>query len=326
MADNVYISSRVRLARNLKDYPFPLRMDDKQKHEVIERVKAVIPTLSQKLQFVELSDLSENALVSMVERHLISPEFAGKKEGRALVVSEDESVSIMINEEDHLRIQVIMPGLSLEEAYKVAEKIDTELSQKLEFAFDKELGYLTECPTNLGTGMRASVMMHLAGLAESRSVTRIASNLQKLGFTIRGTYGEGTEAPSCMYQLSNQVTLGLSEKTAIDNIMSVAAKLSESELATREKLMESMEYQDKISRSLGILLTARLISFSEAARLLNNVRMGIAEGIIEDVNLDTVDRLMVDIQPASLMLSEGKSLTPQERDKTRAELIKKALR
>ncbi len=326
MADKVNISSRVRLARNLKGYPFVGRMNEKQKQEVIEKIKAVIPTLSVKLQFVELSDLSENALVSMVERHLISPEFAGARQGRALIVSEDESISIMINEEDHIRLQVIKPGLALDEAYEVADRIDTELSRSLEFAFDKDLGYLTQCPTNLGTGMRASVMMHLSALAEGRSVTRIASNLQKLGFAIRGTYGEGTEAPSCMYQLSNQVTLGLSEKSAVDNIKNIAEKLSDSELATREKLMESMEYQDKISRSLGILLTARLVSFSEATRLLSNVRLGIAEGIIDDVELDTVDKLMVDIQPASLMQREGKKLTPQERDKVRAELIKKALR
>ncbi len=326
MADKVNISSRVRLARNLKGYPFPKRLSESAKQEIIEKVKGVLPMLSEKLQFVELSDLSDNAIISMVERHLISPDFAGSREGRALVVSEDESVSIMINEEDHLRIQVIKEGLSLEEAFEIADRLDTELSKYLEFAFDKELGYLTECPTNLGTGMRASVMMHLAALSESRSVNRISSNLQKLGFAIRGTYGEGSDAPSCMYQLSNQITLGLSEKSALENIKNIAAKLSDSETATREKLLESVEYQDKISRSLGILLTARLISFTEATRLLSNVRMGISEGIIDDITLDTVDKLMVNIQPASLMQTVGKSLTPSERDKFRAEFIKKSLR
>ncbi len=326
MTDSVNISSRVRLARNLKDYPFPLRMDDKQKNEIIEKVKEVLPVLSEKLRFVELSDLSETALVSMVERHLISPEFADKKAGRALIVSEDESVSIMINEEDHLRIQVIKPGFSLDEAYELADRIDTELSDKLQFAFDDTLGYLTQCPTNLGTGMRASVMMHLSGLAETKSVSRIAANLQKLGFVIRGTFGEGTDAPSAMYQLSNQVTLGLSERVAIENIKNIVQKLSETEIITRQKLMESMEYQDKISRSMGILLTARLISFNEAVRLLSNVRMGISEGIIDDVSIEVIDKLMVNIQPASLMQINGNMLTPQERDKMRAELIKKALR
>lgn len=326
MSSNVAVSSRIRLARNLEGYPFPNRLSKEGKSEVVEKIKEAVGSLSTKLMFVELSDLSQNSLVSMVERHLISPEFAGSTTGRALAVSQDESISIMINEEDHLRIQVIKPGLSLKEAYEIADRIDTELSAKLKFAFDKNLGYLTQCPTNLGTAMRASVMMHLGGLSETKSVGRIASNLQKLGFVIRGSYGEGSDAPSSMYQLSNQVTLGLSEQTAIGNIENIASKLVETELATRDNLMNSMEYQDKISRSMGILLTARLISFNEAVRLLSNVRMGITQGIIDDTSVETIDRLIVMIQPASLMQSQGKDLTPAERDKVRAEVIKKTLR
>ncbi|MBQ3074099.1 MAG: protein arginine kinase [Ruminococcus sp.] len=326
MTDAVNISSRVRLARNLREYPFPDRMSDAQKAEVIEKVKAAVLNLSKKLLFVNLSELSELDLVSMVERHLISPEFADKQSGRALAVSEDESVSIMINEEDHLRIQVILPGLCVEEAYRIAEEIESELSLYLNFAFDRNLGYLTQCPTNLGTGMRASVMMHLCAMSETRTVPRIATNLQKLGIAIRGTYGEGTDATSSLYQLSNQVTLGISEAAAVENIRNIALQLSETEKLTRENLMQSMEYQDKISRSMGILLTARLISYNEAVRLLSNVRLGICEGIIDNVSIDTVDKLIVSIQPASLMRREGRKLSPQERDKVRAELIKSTLR
>lgn len=326
MTDAVNISSRVRLARNLREYPFPDRMSDTQKAEVIEKVKAAVGNLSKKLLFVNLSELSELDLVAMVERHLISPEFADKQSGRALAVSEDESVSIMINEEDHLRIQVILPGLCVEEAYRIAEEIESELSLYLNFAFDRNLGYLTQCPTNLGTGMRASVMMHLCAMAETRTVPRIATNLQKLGIAIRGTYGEGTDATSSLYQLSNQVTLGISEEAAVENIRNIALQLSETEKLTRENLMQSMEYQDKISRSMGILLTARLISYNEAVRLLSNVRLGICEGIIDNVSIDTVDKLIVSIQPASLMRREGRKLSPQERDKVRAELIKSTLR
>ncbi|MDO5123354.1 MAG: protein arginine kinase [Eubacteriales bacterium] len=326
MSSNVAVSSRIRLARNLSGYPFPNRLSDSGKAEVVEKVKEAVESLSTKLMFVELSDLSQNSLVAMVERHLISPEFAGSTKGRALAVSEDESISIMINEEDHLRIQVIKPGLALKEAYEIADRIDTELSAKLQIAFDKNLGYLTQCPTNLGTAMRASVMMHLGALTESKSVGRIAANLQKLGFVIRGSYGEGSDAPSSMYQLSNQVTLGLSEQTAIDNIENIVEKLMETEQSTLESLMNSMEYQDKISRSMGILLTARLISFSEAVKLLSNVRMGISQGIIDNTTVETVDKLIVMIQPASLMQAEGKDLTPAERDKVRAEVIKKTLR
>lgn len=326
MTDAVNISSRVRLARNLREYPFPDRMSDAQKAEVIEKVKAAVGNLSKKLLFVNLSELSELELVAMVERHLISPEFADKQSGRALAVSEDESVSIMINEEDHLRIQVILPGLCVEEAYRIAEEIESELSLYLNFAFDRNLGYLTQCPTNLGTGMRASVMMHLCAMSETRTVPRIATNLQKLGIAIRGTYGEGTDATSSLYQLSNQVTLGISEEAAVENIRNIALQLSETEKLTRENLMQSMEYQDKISRSMGILLTARLISYNEAVRLLSNVRLGICEGIIDNVSIDTVDKLIVSIQPASLMRREGRKLSPQERDKVRAELIKSTLR
>ncbi len=326
MTDAVNISSRVRLARNLREYPFPDRMSDAQKAEVIEKVKAAVGNLSKKLLFVNLSELSELDLVAMVERHLISPEFADKQSGRALAVSEDESVSIMINEEDHLRIQVILPGLCVEEAYRIAEEIESELSLYLNFAFDRNLGYLTQCPTNLGTGMRASVMMHLCAMSETRTVPRIATNLQKLGIAIRGTYGEGTDATSSLYQLSNQVTLGISEAAAVENIRNIALQLSETEKLTRENLMQSMEYQDKISRSMGILLTARLISYNEAVRLLSNVRLGICEGIIDNVSIDTVDKLIVSIQPASLMRREGRKLSPQERDKVRAELIKSTLR
>lgn len=326
MSESVVISSRVRLARNLKDFPFPCRMDDTQRIQVLEMVKEAIKTLDKKFMFVLMEDIGELDTVAMVERHLISPDFADKKQGRALAVTEDESVSIMINEEDHLRIQVIKEGASVKEAYEIADQIDTQLSKSLHFAFDEKLGYLTQCPTNLGTGMRASVMMHLCALGESRTVARIASNLSKLGFVIRGTYGEGTEVSSSLYQLSNQVTLGISEESAIDNLQNICNQLVQSEQTTRAKLMESMEYQDRISRSMGILLTARLISHQEAMKLLSNVRMGITEGIIDGATLKDIDDLMTDIQPASLMLSKGRKLTPQERDEMRAEIIKAKLR
>ena len=326
MSKNVVISSRVRLARNLRDYPFPCRMNEAERLEVLQKVKEAITTLPDNFLFVKMEDVSELDTVSMVERHLISPEFADSRAGRALAVTEDESISIMINEEDHLRIQVIKPYASLREAYETADRIDTALDKILHFAFDKELGFLTQCPTNLGTGMRASVMMHLCALSESRTVQRIASNLGKLGFVIRGTYGEGSECSGSLYQLSNQITLGISEESAIDNLMNICEQLTNSELSTRSKIMESMEYQDRISRSMGILLTARLISHTEAMKLLSNVRMGITEGIIDDVTTDTIDKLTVSIQPASLMRAEGRRLTPQERDEARARLIKETLR
>lgn len=326
MSESVVISSRIRLARNLRDFPFPCRLDEQGRQEVLERVKTAIMSLDEEFVFVRMEDLPEYEAVAMVERHLISPDFSKALSGRALAVSKDESISIMINEEDHLRIQVIKSGTALKEAYEIADRIDTALDKILHFAYDKKLGYLTQCPTNLGTGMRASVMMHLCALSESRTVQRIAANLTKLGFVIRGTYGEGTQLSASQYQVSNQITLGISEQSAIDNLLSICEQLTNSELATRGKLMESMEYQDRISRSMGILLTARIITHQEAMKLLSNVRVGITEGLIEDVTTDVVDKLMINIQPASLMRSEGKKLTPQERDAVRARIIKSALR
>jgi len=326
MSDNVIISSRVRLARNLADYPFPCRMTDAQRKEVVEKVFAAVKTLPDDFMLVNMEDINELDTIAMVERHLISPEFAKDVTGRALAVTKDESISIMINEEDHLRIQVIKQGLSVAQAYEIADRIDTALNRELHFAFDNKLGYLTQCPTNLGTGMRASVMLHLCAMGETHAVSRISGNLAKLGFVIRGTYGEGSDASGALYQLSNQVTLGISEKSAVENLTNICNQLVQSEMATRGRLMESMEYQDKISRSMGILLTARLITHAEAVRLLSNVRLGITEGIVEDVSIETIDNLMLSIQPASLMRREGKRLTPSERDKARAELIRTTLR
>lgn len=329
MSDAVIISSRVRLARNLKDYPFPNRMNDTQREEIAQKVKTVMcqgEFCGYKFMAVKMEDMNEFDRVAMVERHLISPEFADGGRGKMLITTENEEISIMVGEEDHLRIQVILPSFEIEKALLIADRIDTELDKELHFAFDKRLGYLTQCPTNLGTGMRASVMMHLPALKESRTVARIASNLSKLGLVIRGAYGEDTEAAGAMYQISNQVTLGISEKAAVENLKSITEQLVSSELKTRESMMASVEYQDKIGRSYGILITARLISHKEAVRLLSNLRMGICEGLIDSVALETVDSLMLKIQPAGLMRHKGTRLTPEERDKVRAELIREELR
>lgn len=329
MSDAVIISSRVRLARNLREYPFPCRMSTEQRIEMAEKVKSVLcgkEFCSHKFMAVMMEDVNEYDRIAMVERHLISPEFADGKKGKMLITTEDETVSIMVGEEDHLRIQVILPSFELEKAYKIADELDTALDEALHFAFDSKLGYLTQCPTNLGTGMRASVMMHLPALRESRTVSRIAVNLSKLGLVIRGAYGEDTDAVGAMYQLSNQVTLGISESAAIENLKNISEQLASSELNTRANLMESFEYQDRIGRSYGILLTARLISYSEAIRLLSNLRMGICEGTIDSIELETVDSLMYKIQPANLMRAKGEKFSPSERDRVRAEIIRTELK
>lgn len=329
MSNDVVISTRVRLARNLKDYPFPCRLSAQDKEKVIEKVKNAVENsnspISKDFSFIRMSELTPQQGVSLVERRLVSPEFISESQGRALLLSKDESISIMINEEDHIRLQVIKNGLSLEDTYDIADKFDTLLDENLDFAFDERLGYLTQCPTNLGTGMRASVMLHLPALEKSRAVGRIAGNLSKLGLTIRGAHGEGTEPNGALYQLSNQVTLGISEKAAIENLKNITMQLVSQENQARTRLCSSIDIQDAISRSLGLLRSALVISHDEALKLLSNVRLGIVSGQIKDVTTETVDKLMLSVEPATLTVNLNKNLSPHERDIERAKLIKSAL-
>lgn len=329
MSNDVVISTRVRLARNLKDYPFPCRLSTQDKEKIIEKVKSAIENsnspISKDFSFIRMSELTPQQGVSLVERRLVSPEFISESQGRALLLSKDESISIMINEEDHIRLQVINNGLSLEDTYDIADKLDTLLDENLDFAFDDKLGYLTQCPTNLGTGMRASVMLHLPALEKSRAIGRIAGNLSKLGLTIRGAHGEGTEPNGALYQLSNQVTLGISEKAAIENLKNITMQLISQENQARTRLCSSIDIQDAISRSLGILKSALVISHDEALKLLSNVRLGIVSRQIKNVSTETVDKLMLSVEPATLSVNLNKNLSPHERDIERAKLIQSAL-
>lgn len=326
---DIVLSTRIRLARNIKEYPFPARLSQEQRQKV---EKAVCGSVGQCMQligssyrFINMEDIGKTDAVSLVERHLVSPEFISERRGRGLILSDDESVSIMINEEDHLRIQVMQEGLALAQAYSIADKLDTLLNERLNFAFDERLGYLTQCPTNLGTGMRASLMLHLPALQESGMMGRVANSLSKLGLAIRGIYGEGTEPVGAIYQLSNQVTLGLSEKEAIDNLGRIAMQLVSQERAARKNLVQNTETQDSICRSLGILQNARMLSNNEFMKLLSNIRIGVSEGLIENVSYDTLNALMVRVQPATIMLPGGQALSPAQRDILRAKLAREAL-
>lgn len=322
----VAVSTRVRLARNLRRAVFPARASLEQKEQVVERVRAALRNNNSvlKLRFLPLDQLSPQAAASLAERHIVSPEFIAARQGRAVLVSEDESVSIMINEEDHVRIQVLGEGLCLKEAAEAADRIDTLLGESLEFAYDKEFGYLTQCPTNLGTGMRASLMLHLPGLTESGSMARVAANLSKLGLTLRGAFGEGSKAVGELYQLSNQITLGLSENQAIENLSAIAGQLMAEEKKLREAMCQDPGWQDKISRAAGILKTARLMSGNEAAELLSLVRLGVAQGLLAGIEPGELNGLMVAVQPATLMAREGQALEEAERDRVRARLLRRA--
>lgn len=323
---DVVVSTRVRLARNLKQYPFPARASASQREDVERQVKDALLSgnsiLSKEFRFVPLENTTEEEAVSLVERHIVSPEFIADRRGKAVLISADESISIMVNEEDHLRIQVLREGFSLKEAAETADRIDTLLSENLDFAFDPELGYLTQCPTNLGTGLRASVMLHLPGLTESGAMPRIASNLSKLGLTIRGTYGEGSKSIGALYQLSNQITLGLSENEAIENLRSITVQLMEEERKARAQMSEEIAWQDKIDRAAGVLKSARVLSSSEFMELLSYIRLGLSTGVLQGVTTQELNALMVNAQPATLMARAGKQLDETQRDVLRADMAR----
>lgn len=327
---DVVISSRIRLARNLRDYPFPHLLNIQQKNEIANKVKNALENsnsyIAKSFNFINMARLSAIEASSLVERHLISPAFAKERAGKYLLITDDETISIMINEEDHLRIQVLSEGLSIKEAYETADKIDTLLDNALGFAFHNKLGYLTQCPTNLGTGLRASVMLHLPALQSGGVINRLEDNLSKIGLILRGTFGEGSDAQVGLYQLSNQVTLGLSEETAIDNLRSVAMQIISNEREARNEACKRLNTQDYIMRCLGTLKYAKLVDNRECLSTLSAVRMGVSEKIIEGITLDKINSLMVEMQPATLTKITGKELTAQQRDKERADRLRDSLK
>ena len=320
----VVVSTRVRLARNLEEYPFPAKLDTAGKKQVNDLVRdALLGNTEDDLSFIEMESLSRAQTISLAERHLISPEFTGGA-GHALLLSDDESVSIMLCEEDHVRIQVMEAGLALDSAYERADKIDNALAARLPLAFDERIGYLTQGPTTLGTAMRASVMLHLPGLGRSGQVAKISATVAKLGLIIRGCYGEGSSPIGDMYQLSNQVTLGISEKTAIDNLKSITQQLVAQELAMRERMLKNPAWEDKVYRAWGVLKSARLLSCEEFMDLASLVRMGAAQGLF-DVKLEKIGELFADLQPATINAREGKNLEASQRDALRAAAVREAL-
>jgi len=321
---DIVLSTRIRLARNVKDYPFPCRLDSEKRNELNEKIRDSLLAEDATLSYIRMNTLTGNQTISMAERHLISPEFTSSSDGRALILSEDEDVSIMLNEEDHIRLQVMKPGLDLEGAYEKADKIDSILSGKLSYAFDDRIGYLTQCITNLGTGMRASLMLHLPALTKKGMISSLASTVSKLGLTIRGAYGEGSSAGGDIYQLSNQVTLGISEKEAIYNLESIANQLITQERNARAELVKNDSYVDNIFRAYGILKFARQISCSEFMELISLVRVGVSQGII-DIETEKINELTVNLQPATINAMREQTLQPAQRDKLRAEEVRKVM-
>ena len=325
----IVLTSRVRLARNLKDFPFPQQASEKQRLEIlnlIERVINGISSLTGSL-FLRLDTMDDLDKQFLVERHLISREHAQGSEVKAVAISDLEIFSIMINEEDHLRMQAVKSGFQLKEAYALIEDLDCQLERKLNLAFHPTIGYLTACPTNVGTGMRASVMLHLPALVLSKQINQVLQAIIKLGLAVRGLYGEGTEASGNLFQISNQVTLGKKEADILDNLERVIKQVIGHERSARKLLLKNSlgQLQDKIGRAYGILKNAHVISSKEAIELLSTMRMGVDLGLFKGVDRQCINELILLTQPAHLQKVTNRSLETGERDTVRAELIRKRL-
>lgn len=328
---DIVISSRVRIARNLVGTPFPMIASDRDLRKVLEAVQRATSRFDSAevgtfdlFPMRELSDLQKQVLV---EKHLISPALVESGAG-AVLLRKDEEISVMINEEDHLRVQCLLPGYELEQAYLRADSLDDALEATLDLAFDEERGYLTACPTNVGTGMRASVMMHLPALVLTGQINRILSAVTHVGLAVRGLYGEGSDAIGNLFQISNQVTLGHTEQEIIGNLHGVAKQIIDQERSARQYLLAESrdQIEDRVSRSFGILAYARRIDSKEAMQRLSDVRLGIDLSVIRGVSTGILKELMVATQPGFLQTYYGHEMTPTERDVKRAALIRERLR
>lgn len=328
---DIVLSSRIRLARNLQHYKFPTVFSSEEGREVIEAVYGSVRDYSfshiGRLELLVMDELQPLQKRVLVEKHLISPYLAENSVLGACALSENEEVSVMINEEDHIRIQCLFPGLQLSEALKMASEIDDQIEQHVDYAYDEEIGYLTSCPTNVGTGMRASVMMHLPGLVLTHQLNRIIPAINQLGLVVRGIYGEGSEALGNIFQISNQITLGKSEEDIVEDLQGVVAQLISQERAAREALARTsnIQLEDKVFRSYGVLTNCRIIETKEAASCLSDVRLGIDMGYIENISKNILNELMILTQPGFLQQYAGGPLRPDERDIRRASLIRERL-
>ncbi len=326
---DIVISSRIRLARNLDKVPFPHWANKKQSKQVLDQIEQAVANIDflKTATVFRLADIGNIDKQFLIERHLMSYEHAQKTDSKAVIIDSEEIISIMVNEEDHIRAQVMQSGFNLFEAWNIINRIDDCLAKELAFAFLPEWGYLTCCPTNTGTGMRGSVMLHLPALVMTRQINNVLAAIAKLSFTTRGLYGEGTQAQGNFFQISNQVALGHSEEEVIENINGLIRQIIEQENQARSALLSQNRamLEDKVKRSFGILRSAYIISSQETIELLSLVRLGCDLDMIRDIDRRVVNELFIVTQPAHLQKIEGKKLSPQERDMKRAELIRERL-
>lgn len=328
---DIVMSTRIRLARNLQAYRFPTMFSMQEADEIEQAMlSALMKTENSKYPFsyFPIKNLTSLQRQILVEKHLISPYLAKLEDVGSVFITDDESLSIMVNEEDHIRIQSIFPGFQLKNAYKQAYEMHQKLSSKLTFAYDEQFGYLTSCPTNVGTGLRASVMLHLPAITMTKKMPHLIHTLTRLGMTVRGIYGEGSENLGNIYQISNQVTLGKSDQEILDELEDVVTQIITKERQAREHLVDrvSIALKDRIYRSLGTLTHAKILSSEEAAACLSNVRFGVDIGLIDHITRDQLNECLLLVQPGFVQHFAGTTLEPAERDIYRAKIIKQQLK
>ncbi|MGD1087527.1 MAG: protein arginine kinase [Verrucomicrobiota bacterium] len=328
--DRIVMSSRVRLARNLKGAAFPGWAKKPERVKVLETIRPAVESLpAMQDAFSEAMDnLGALDKQILVERHLVSREHAAKSAGSGVVLNREETFCVMINEEDHLRMQALRPGLQLRQAWNAIDQLDSELEKKLDYAFDDELGYLTACPTNLGTGIRVSAMLHLPGLVLAEQINPIVQSVNKLGLAVRGLYGEGTEALGNVFQVSNQMTLGETETVIVERLEKVLAQIIEHEENARQTLLEKKPktVYNHIGRAYGILANAHSISSKETMNLLSLLRLGVDLGLFPGAERSFVDELFLTTQPAHLQKQLSDKLSAEERDLLRSDMVRERLK
>jgi protein arginine kinase len=326
---DIVISSRIRLARNLADFPFTNRAGELERREIEANLKKCIEALSidKSLYFFDVGRLNTIDRQFLVERQLISREHASGEGSRSVAIAADEDVSLMVNEEDHLRIQVLRSGYSIRECWECINRIDDCVEEKIPYAFSEEFGYLTACPTNVGTGMRASVLLHLPALSMTKQIDRVFRALQKIQLAVRGLYGEGSQASGDFYQISNNITLGKTEEEILSNIDVVVPQIVHYEREARSGLIKEnrQTLHDRVSRAFGILRAAQTITSEETMSLLSSVRMGVNLHLIDDVDIDLVNDLFLHTQPAHLQKLEGKDLNGEDGNIARASYLRRRL-
>ena len=328
--DDIVMSTRIRLARNLTDFRFPLSFSENEAMQVDKAVRQAFEDVefpNIRFSYFQMKEMTALQRQALIEKHLISPQLAKKEVAGAFILSDDESISILINEEDHLRIQCLSAGLHLAETYKIASQIDRMLELQLSYAYHEDFGYLTSCPTNIGTGLRASVMLHLPALTMTNQMDPLVQAMARLGMTVRGIYGEGSGNLGNVYQVSNQITLGKTEEDILIDLQSVAEKFIQKERQARQALLAraGMMLEDRVHRSLGTLTSARILSSEESATCLSNVILGVDLGLIDNISKATLMECKAFIQPGFLQLAVGMSLQPGERDIYRAKMLREIL-